>query len=63
MNNRIFIQGLVTTVIGVMILIFCGLLMYEGKASPADLSGWLAAALLFLRSKDSLIGIKKNEDE
>lgn len=38
--------------------------MYEGKATGGDLAGWIAVGVLFLRSKDSLIGLgEKNDSE
>ena len=59
--DRLFIQGLVTTFIGLGIIVFCGVLIYQGKSTAMDLAGWLSTGLLFLRSKDSLIGIPKND--
>jgi len=32
-------------------------MIYKGKQTPEELSGWLAVGVLFLRSKDSLIGL------
>lgn len=56
MKGRLFANW-VTTLIGLGILAFCLLLIYQGKESAEHLSGWLALGLLFLRSKDSLIGL------
>ena len=44
---------------GILILIFCGVMMYMEKQTAQELSGWLAVGLLFLRSKDSLIALPK----
>lgn len=55
--NRLYKSGLVTTILGLAILGFCCVMMYQGKSSAGDLSGWLAVGLMFLRSKDSLIGL------
>lgn len=63
MNNRLFNQGVVTTILGIIMLIFCGILIYQGKESASELSGWLAVALLFLRSKDSLLFGSKNMND
>lgn len=56
MKNRIF-NNYTTTIIGLLILIFCGIVIYMQKATVQDMSGWLSTALLFLRSKDSLISL------
>ncbi len=59
MKDRI-VSNYVTTVLGVLILVFCGVMIYMEKATTADMSGWLATGLLFLRSKDSLIALPKS---
>jgi len=56
MKVRLFANW-VTTLIGLGILVFCLLLIYQGKESAEQLSGWLAVGLIFLRSKDSLLGL------
>ncbi len=55
--ERLFKSGIVTTVAGMLIL--CGAVyMYMSKSFNSVESGELAMiGLLFLRSKDSLIGI------
>jgi uncharacterized membrane protein len=58
MKNRLF-SNYVTTILGILILIFCGVMMYTEKQTAQELSGWLAVGLLFLRSKDSLIALPK----
>jgi len=58
MKNRLF-SNYVTTILGVLIIIFCGVMLFMEKATPMDMSGWLAVGLLFLRSKDSLIALPK----
>lgn len=58
MKNRLF-ANYVTTIMGILILIFCGVMMYMEKQTAQELSGWLAVGLLFLRSKDSLIALPK----
>lgn len=60
--NRFYRKGLMTTLIGLSILIFGGVLMYEGKATGSDLAGWITTGILFIRSKDSLIGISEKKD-
>lgn len=61
--NRIYKEGLVTTLLGVFIIGFAGLMIYQGKSSASEMSGWISTGLLFLRSKDSLIGIPPKNDE
>ena len=58
MKNRLF-ADYVTTIMAILILIFCGVMMYMEKQTAQELSGWLAVGLLFLRSKDSLIALPK----
>ena len=61
MKKRI-IGNWITTLLGLFILGFCLLMIYKGKQNAEQLSGWLAVGILFLRSKDSLIGLPpKNE--
>lgn len=56
MKKRIF-SNYVTTIFGLLILLFCMVMLYQQKHTTEELSGWLAVGLLFLRSKDSLIGL------
>ncbi len=58
MKNRLF-SNYVTTTLGVLIIIFCAVMMILEKASSTELSGWLALGIMFLRSKDSLIALPK----
>ena len=60
MKNRLF-SNYVTTILGMLIIIFCGVMIYMEKASVQDMSGWLTTGLLFLRSKDSLIALPKED--
>lgn len=60
--NRIYKEGLVTTLLGVFIIGFAGLIIYQGKSTPSEMSGWITTGLLFLRSKDSLIGLSSKND-
>lgn len=55
------INNYVTTLIGLFILFVCLYFIYEGKETAEGLSGWLTTALLFLRSKDSLIALPPKE--
>jgi hypothetical protein len=60
--KRVYKSGLITTLIGLIIILFAGILMYQQKANAGELSGWLAVGVLFLRSKDSLIGLGKSKE-
>jgi len=60
MKNRLF-SNYVTTILGALILIFCGVMVFMEKASVQDMAGWMATGLLFLRSKDSLIALPPKE--
>lgn len=60
MKNRLF-SNYVTTILGVLILAFCGVIIYTEKETAEGMSGWLAVGLMFLRSKDSLIALPAKE--
>ena len=60
MKNRLF-SNYITTILGVLVLIFCGVMIYTEKADVEEMSGWLAVGLMFLRSKDSLIALPAKE--
>lgn len=62
--ERLFKSGMVTTIVGLLIMAGA-VYMYMSKSFTSIEAGELAVlGLLFLRSKDSLIGIaaKKKED-
>lgn len=63
MKDRLIGSGYTTTILGVCIIVFCGVLIYQGKQSASDMSGWLATGMLFLRSKDSILGIPPAGEE
>ncbi len=56
MKTRL-VKNYITTVLGALLLVFCGIMMFTEKATTAELSGWFALGVSFLRSKDSLIGL------
>jgi len=60
MKSRVF-SNWVTTILGVVILLFCLYMIYAEKQTAQELSGWMAVGLLFLRSKDSLIALPPKE--
>lgn len=60
--DRLFKSGLITTIIGIVI-IGVAVFMYLSKAHSAVEAGTVAAmGLLFLRAKNSLIGLPVSED-
>lgn len=61
--RRFYKEGLITTLIGLGILIFTGAMIWTGKSTPTELGGWLTTGLLFIRSKDSLIGLEPNKNK
>lgn len=62
MMKRLFESGLISTLIGIGMIIFSGVLMYQQKSNALELTGWLGIGLLFLRAKDSLIGLPTDID-
>lgn len=61
MKNRI-LKNWMTTVLALVILAYCMVMMYKGSKSE-EMIGFFGMAGLLLRSKDSLIGLPKEEDE
>lgn len=55
MKDRLINKGLITTILGVTVLVFCGVLIYQQKQTASDMSGWLGLGLILLRAKDSLL--------
>jgi hypothetical protein len=55
--KRLYKDGLITTILGLGVIVFCGAMLWTAKSSAGELSGWLALGIMFLRSKDSLIGL------
>ena len=50
MKERLLTKGLVTSILGMIVLVFCGVLIYQGKQTASDVSGWFAFALTLLRA-------------
>lgn len=60
MKNRIFrIENPVTTILGVLILVFCGAMMWAEKAEADTLSGWFAFGISLLPAKDPKVAKKE----
>lgn len=58
MKNRLTGEGLITTILGIVILIFSGLSIWFNKMEADDAAGWITTGLIFLRSKDSLLNLE-----
>ena len=56
MKTRLF-KNYATTIIGLLILGFAGYMLATGKATNLEAGTWAGYGFLFLRSKDSLIGL------
>jgi hypothetical protein len=64
MLDRLFKSGLMTTLIGFVIIIVSIIMFYTHNTKFVEIVGWLGLALAFLRSKDTLIGFSdKNINE
>lgn len=60
--ERLFTSGIITTIIGILILAG-GVYMYMStKFTSMEAAELAAIGLIFLRSKDSLIGINGNKE-
>jgi len=62
--NRLFIEGLATTIIGVIILGISIYMWVSQKATQIEVGAMITVGLVFLRAKSSLIGLgsKKKEE-
>lgn len=56
--ERMFKSGLITTLLGFIIILISVFMVYTHKFNLMEISGWLSLGLAFLRSKDTLIGFK-----
>lgn len=61
--DRLFKSGFITTLIGTLIIISSVVMFYTHEAKFTEIIGWLGLALAFLRSKDTLIGVKNDEQK
>jgi UPF0716 family protein affecting phage T7 exclusion len=60
--SRLLNTGLITTLIGIVILFACMYMWMNEKATQTEALSMAGLGLMFLRSKDSLIGLKAKED-
>jgi hypothetical protein len=60
MKTRI-LKNWMTTILAVILLGYCMWMIHKGS-STQDMAGFFGMAALLLRSKDSLIGLPKEED-
>ena len=61
MYNRLFKEGKIATLLGVILLIFAGTALWFGKVDYLGFSGLLATVLMLFRVKDTALGIKPAE--
>ena len=61
MQNRLLKKGIITTVLGIAILGASFFMWMTGRASQNESMLMVGIGLIFLRSKDSLIGINKKK--
>jgi len=57
--KRLTKTGIVTTIVGLSLIVFSGIMLYTGKATSTETAGFFALGAMMLRSNDSLIGIKE----
>ena len=55
--KRLFKDGVITTILGILILIFAGTMLAMEKATSTEAIVRAGYGFIFLRSKDSLIGL------
>jgi hypothetical protein len=62
--DRLFKSGLMTTILGTLVIVLSIVMLYTTKHTIVEITGWLGLGLAFLRSKDTLIGFgeKKNQN-
>jgi type IV secretory pathway VirB2 component (pilin) len=57
MKERIITKGGISSLLGLGCIIFCGVMLYTGKATNLELTGFFTLGLTLIRAKDSLIGL------
>ena len=60
MKKRLF-KNWTTTSLGLILLVYCMVMIHKGT-SASDMTGFFGMAGMLLRSKDSLIGLPKEDD-
>jgi type IV secretory pathway VirB2 component (pilin) len=61
MYNRLFKEGKIATLFGLIILVFAGAALWFGKVDYLGFSGMLGTVLILFRVKDTALGIKPTE--
>jgi type IV secretory pathway VirB2 component (pilin) len=61
MYNRLFKEGKIATLLGLILLVFAGAMLYLGKIDYPSFSGLLLTVFMLLRVKDTALGIKPAE--
>ena len=61
MYNRLFKEGKIATILGLILLVFAGTALWFGKVDYLGFSGMLGTVLILFRVKDTALGIKPTE--
>jgi len=59
--KRLTKTGFITTLIGLGILIFSGMMIWTSRTTPTEMSGWIFLGMTFLRANDSILGLEKKD--
>ena len=57
MYNRLFKEGKISTILGVILLVFAGIMLYLGKIDYLGFSGMFTTVMMLLRVKDTALGV------
>lgn len=60
--NRIFKTGLISTIIGILSLIYIGIVLYQEKFTPEEMAGWFLFATAMIRANDTILGLKRKSE-
>ena len=59
--ERLF-KNYVTTILAVLIVVYCGIMQGYFKSEWSELAGFWALALMLFRTKDSIINLPKEKE-
>ena len=63
MYNRLFKEGKISTILGVILLVFAGIMLYLGKIDYLGFSGMFATVMMLLRVKDTALGVNSTKGD
>ena len=61
MYNRLFKEGKISTILGLILLIFAGTALWFGKVDYLGFSGMLGTVILLFRIKDTALGVNSTK--